>query len=125
MGRKRIREMKPLDRIGEEVDLDKCPGCSRHPDCFSFMEGKCTALKSVDKDCVFYFPAEKAIEESKQVYGKLKESGRHDLIQKYIKCYTALGILDDEVDEFDRKADELADYERTDFDALMKQSPDL
>ena len=27
MSRKRIKEVKPLDAIGESVDLDRCPDC--------------------------------------------------------------------------------------------------
>ncbi len=123
MGRKRIRELKPLDRIGEEVDLEKCPECTAHPDCFSWMDGKCTALKSVDEGCVFYCPAEKGTEEAKAAYRKLRAAGRFDLIDKYIKSLTALGVFDDEIEECDRKAEELDAYREADFEALMKQVP--
>ena len=123
MGRKRIRELKPLDKIGEEVDLDKCLICAEHPDCFSCMNGKCTALKSVDEDCVFYCPEQKAIDEAKLAYRRLKETRRFDLIRKYIKTFTALGVLDEEIDGFDREADALNVYEAADLDALMKQAP--
>ena len=57
MGRKLTKEIKPTDRIGEEVDLAKCPVCTDQPDCFSYMEGRCTALKSADEGCVFYCPS--------------------------------------------------------------------
>ena len=124
MGRKRTKEIKPLDRVGEEIDLEKCPVCTNHPDCFSNMEGRCTALKSADEGCVFYCPSHKAMAEAKQAYQKLKELGRTDLIRKYIKPMTALGLLDDELEEFDRKAAELDAYKNVDFDALMRETPD-
>ncbi len=103
MGRKRIREIKQLDKIGEPVDLEKCPECNGFPDCFSYMEGKCTALnESGDKDCVFYCPEQKAITESKMAYQKLKDSERVDLIGKYFKTLTALGVItDSSVDSLD------------------------
>ena len=123
MGRKRIREIKPRDRIGEEVDLENCPVCTAHTDCFCWMSGRCTALKSVDKDCAFYCPAEQAIQKAKQSYARLKEVGRFDLVMKYIKTYSAMGVLDDEIEDYDKKADELAAYENVDFDALMREKP--
>ena len=108
MSRKEIKEVKPLDVIGEPVDLDRCPDCHDYPDCFSCMDGKCTALKeSGGRSCVFYCPRERAIEFTKDSYQRLKEQGRIDLIMKYIKVFSLLGALDEEISDFDRTADEL------------------
>lgn len=100
MGRKRIKAEGSKDRIGETVDLAKCPSCEEHPDCFACMEGKCTALIiSGGQDCAFYKPAEVELVQCKESYRRLKESERTDLISKYIKPLTALGVLDDEISE--------------------------
>ncbi len=124
MGRKRKKPIGTLDRIGEEVDLTKCPECADHPDCFSWMEGRCTALNVSDgRGCVFYCPAQKAVDKSKIAYEQLKETGRDDLIGKYIKPLIAMGVLDDEIDEFDRTAEKLERFREEDFEALMKETP--
>lgn len=122
MGRKRIRGVKPKDKLGEPVELDKCPECLEHPDCFSWFDGRCTALKETNPEgCVFYCPEKKAISEAKAAYRKLRESGRFDLIEKYIKPLTAIGALDDEMDEFEREADELENFMNADFEAQVEQ----
>lgn len=55
MGRKKKEKVGTFDRIGEEVNLEKCPECLEHPDCFAWMEGRCTALnESGGQGCVFY-----------------------------------------------------------------------
>ena len=124
MGRKRTKAIGMADRIGEEIDLTKCPECNDHPGCFSCMDGRCTALnESGGKGCGFYCPKKKAIREAKAAYKKLKENGRYDLIRKYVKYYTAMGFLDDEIREYDRKAEELDTFKNVDFDSLMKQTP--
>ncbi len=123
MGRKRIREIRPKDIIGEEVNLESCPECVAHADCIAWMEGKCTALNTVDEGCVFYCPKEKAVKEAREAYRRLKKAGRFDLIQKYLKSLTALGVLDEELEEFERKAQELEAFRDADFDALMREVP--
>ena len=98
MGRKKKEKVGSFDRIGEEVNLEKCPECVEHPDCFAWMEGRCTALKeSGGRGCVFYCPAEKAIAEARVCFRKLMEQHRTDLIQKYFKSLSALGLLDEEI----------------------------
>ena len=57
MGRKKKEKVGSFDRIGEEVNLEKCPECVEHPDCFAWMDGRCTALKeSGCRGCVFLLP---------------------------------------------------------------------
>ena len=95
MGRKKKEKVGSFDRIGEEVNLEKCPECVEHPGCFAWMEGRCTALKeSGGRGCVFYCPAEIAIAEARVCFRKLMEQHRTDLIQKYFKALSALGLLD-------------------------------
>ena len=56
MGRKKKEKVGSFDRIGEEVNLEKCPECVEHPDCFAWMEGRCTALKeSGGRGCAFLY----------------------------------------------------------------------
>ncbi len=124
MGRKRKERTGIYDRIGEEISPEKCPECKEHTDCFSCMEGRCTALKaSGGQGCFFYKPAEKGIEECRSIYQKLRKSRRYDLIKKYFKSYVALGILDDDIDAETEYSRRLEDYRESDFKALMSQVP--
>ena len=110
MGRKKKEKTGTFDRIGEEVNLGKCPECIAHPDCFAWMEGRCTALKeSGGEGCVFYCLADTAIEEARQGFRKLMQMHRTDLIEKYFKALSALGFLDEEIDAVCRMTDQLAD----------------
>lgn len=98
MGRMRKMRTGTYDRIGEKVNLDKCPKCGWHSDCFACMNGHCTALsETVEGDCIFYKSYEDATAENIQCYQKLKEAGRYDLIQKYIKPLTEVGALEGEI----------------------------
>lgn len=101
MGRK-PKEDKPniiRDRGGERTDLFLCPICASHPDCFANIKERCTALSVVDESmpCPFYKSAEKNMAQAKQCYQHLKDTGRSDLISKYIKPLSAMGMLDDEI----------------------------
>ena len=119
MGRKKKEKVGSFDRIGEEVNLEKCPECVEHPDCFAWMDGRCTALKeSGGRGCVFYCSAEKAIAEARVCFRKLMEQHRTDLIQKYFKSLSALGLLDEEIDAVCRAVDQLSDQ-------MPEQSVDL
>ena len=110
MGRKKKEKIGTFDRIGEEVNLEKCPECMAHPDCFAWMEGKCTALnESGGEDCVFYCPADIAMEKARQCFRRLIELQRTELIQKYFKALSALGLLDKEIDAVCRMGDQLSD----------------
>ncbi len=112
------------DRTGEKVNLEKCPECLEHTDCFSCLEGRCTALNtSGGQGCPFYKPAEKGINDTGAAYQRLKKDRRYDLIGKYIKAYEAMGFLDDEIEEEERKAKRLEDYRESDFSNLMSQIP--
>ena len=118
MGRKKKEKVGNFDRIGEEVNLEKCPECPEHPDCFACLEGRCTALsESGGMSCVFYKPADKGIKECRDAYEKLKESGRYDLLQKYFKAFTALGFLDDEIEEEQRRVEMLRVCQDSDYKA--------
>ena len=124
MGRKRIKQIGDLDRIGEEVNLEKCPECGEHPDCFCNIKGKCTALNaSGGQGCVFYKTLEQALEESRMVYRKLKRIKRYDLIQRYIKVYMAMGILDDEIEAETEKIKEIEAFRHMDLQMLITQIP--
>ena len=120
MGRKKKEKVGLFDRIGEEVNLEKCPECLDHPDCFSCLEGRCTALsESGGRSCVFYKRADKGIKECKEAYQRLKDAGRYDLIQKYIKAFTAFGFLDEEIEEELRSVKDLDLFRDSDFESLM------
>ena len=71
MGRKRTRFFENItyDRIGEPVNMDKCPECAEHPDCFACINGKCTALsENGGQGCVFYKPEQQALQEVQRAY---------------------------------------------------------
>ena len=88
------------DRIGELVDLNKCPVCTAHTDCFGNINGKCTALNDSGvcngQGCVFYKNHDQALSENKAAFKKLVQTRRYDLINKYGKQLAALGAMDDE-----------------------------
>ena len=88
------------DRIGELVDLNKCPVCTAHTDCFGNINGKCTALNDSGvcngQGCVFYKNRDQALSENKAAFKKLVQTRRYDLINKYGKQLAAIGAMDDE-----------------------------
>ena len=88
------------DRIGELVDLNKCPVCTAHTDCFGNINGKCTALNDSGvcngQGCVFYKNRDQALSENKAAFKKLVQTRRYDLISKYGKQLAAIGAMDDE-----------------------------
>lgn len=88
------------DRIGELVDLNKCPVCTAHTDCFGNINGKCTALNDSGicngQGCVFFKNHDQALVENKAAFKKLVQTRRYDLINKYGKQLAALGAMDDE-----------------------------
>ena len=125
MGRRAKKKTGTLDRIGEEVNLRKCPECAEHPDCFCWMEGRCTALnEGGGEECPFYKPAERAMEENRRSYRRLKGMGRFDLINEYIKPLTALGLLDEEIEEANAFADELEDFKESDYAEALAGTED-
>lgn len=123
MGRKRKNFFEDItyDRIGEPVNMEKCPECAEHPDCFACIDGKCTALSECgDQGCVFYKPEQQAIQEVQRAYQVLKENKRYDLIQKYIKAFIALGAKDEEFYAGEDIMAELDEYAAEDFAAQLE-----
>ena len=123
MGRKKTRFIENItyDRIGEPVNMDKCPECAEHPDCFACIDGKCTALnESGGQGCVFYKPEQQALQEVQRGYQVLKENKRYDLIAKYMKALTALGATAPEFDDGDRIMEELDEFAAEDFAAQLE-----
>lgn len=87
----------PRERLGEYLELQGCPACSGHTDCFAWSEGRCTVLKEAnDKECVFYKPMEQVRKENQAIYEKLVKNKRYDLLEKYQFIYADLGIEDPE-----------------------------
>lgn len=123
MGRKRKNFIENItyDRIGEPVNMDKCPECAEHPDCFACIDGKCTALnESGGQGCVFYKPEQQALQEVQRAYQVLKENKRFDLIAKYMKALDALGATEQEFDAGESIMDELDEYAAEDYAAQLE-----
>lgn len=123
MGRKRKNFIENInyDRIGESVNLDKCPECAEHPDCFACIDGKCTALnESGGQGCVFYKPEQQALQEVQRAYQVLKENKRFDLIAKYMKALDALGATEQEFDAGESIMAELDEYAAEDYAAQLE-----
>ena len=124
MGRMRKIKTGTYDRIGEKVNLDKCPQCGWYSDCFACMDGYCTALSEVMGDrCSFYKSYDDAKAEVIQSYQRLKAAQRYDLIQKYIKQLTALGALDGEILELAQKGLEIDKALLMEFHVLNELAP--
>lgn len=125
MGRRRKEDAEEIirDRVGEVLNLDKCPECREHPDCFSQMNGRCTALKECGgQDCVFYKPMESAVAENQEIYEKLVRDRRYDLLGMYKKSYAALGVEDPEFCDSEGIRSELKSFEAADFEKHAEQS---
>lgn len=123
MGRKKTRFIENItyDRIGEPVNMDKCPDCAEHPDCFACIDGKCTALnESGGQGCVFYKPEQQALQEVQRAYQVLKENKRFDLIYKYMKALDALGATEQEFDAGESIMAELDEYAAEDYAAQLE-----
>ena len=123
MGRKRKNFIENItyDRIGEPVNMDKCPECAEHPDCFACIDGKCTALnEGGGQGCVFYKPEQQALQEVQRAYQVLKENKRFDLIYKYMKALDALGATEQEFDAGESIMDELDEYAAEDLAAQLE-----
>lgn len=123
MGRKRKNFFEDItyDRIGEPVNMDKCPECAEHPDCFACINGKCTALsENGGQGCVFYKPEQQALQEVQRAYQVLKENKRFDLIAKYMKALTALGATAQEFGAGESIMAELDEYAAEDFAAQLE-----
>ena len=105
------------DRVGEMTDLNECPVCTVHPDCFAIIEGHCTALQKTDdsKPCPFYKNAEVNMAEAKECYQRLKDKGRSDLIRMYIKPLSAMGMLDAEIEAAERYGEEFDSFRENDY----------
>ena len=117
-----MRRKKDIrDPAGRPVDLDECPDCSDHPDCFAWRVGKCMALNTVEKPCSFYRNAEENRTEIQTCYELLVQRGRSDLIRKYKSSLIAFGVFDQEFQDAGDFASELAEYRKKDYqDQLLR-----
>ena len=114
MGRPSKKHMI-TDRVGERVDPETLPMCEEHADCFAWVEGRCTALntKADPSACGFFKTTEQALSECRGCYRRLKEQERSDLITRYIKALTALGMLDEEIKAEELNREQLDAFEKT------------
>ena len=112
------------DRVGELTDLSECPVCAEHPDCFANIEGRCTALKKVEDGvpCPFYKNAEANMAEARRSYQRLKENGRSDLISRYIKPLSAMGLLDDEIEAAAQYGEEFDAFRESNYQEQLNRA---
>ncbi len=116
-----------MDRVGEKTDLSLCPACpvyGKMPDCFACIGGHCTALKETDetKPCSFYKSEEKNTADIQACYKRLKEKGRTDLINRYIKPLTALGALDEEISATEQYGEEFDAFQENDYQEQLNKA---
>lgn len=111
------KKHKITDRVGERVDPETLPICNAHPDCFAWMEGRCTALnaKADMENCGFYMTNEEAMAACRRCYKRLREQDRTDLIAKYIKPLTALGLLDEEIEAAEKYGEQFDSFEKSNY----------
>ena len=129
MGRK-PKENNPnivRDKVGEKTDLSLCPICpyaASQPDCFANIEGHCTALKvTEDSDiCSFYKCEAQAVADAKRSYQRLKEMGRPDLISKYIKSLSAMGVLDDDIEMAERYGEQFESFREQNYQEQLEKA---
>ena len=106
-----------VDKVGEETDLSLCPICAGHLDCHANIGGHCTALNAVDerKACAFYKSMDANLGEVRRCYQQLKIKGRRDLIDRYIRQMTAMGLLDDDIKAEEKFADILDSFKSSNY----------
>ncbi len=73
---------------------------------------------------LFFKPAEVELAQCKASYRRLKEEGKHELIRKYIKPLTALGVLEAETIGRTMEEFEAADYEKQLKESRLPVVPD-
>lgn len=112
------------DRVGEKTDLSLCPLCASHPDCFANIDGRCTALSRVDESaaCAFYKSTEENTAQAKRCYQHLKDAGRSDLISKYIKPLSALGMLDDEIEAAEQYGEQFDTFRESNYQDQLEKA---
>ena len=134
MGRrpKEVKEDNPnivVDRVGEKTDLSLCPACpvyGAQPDCFACIDGRCTALKETDETgiCSFYRSTEDNMAVVRKCYRRLRDMGRSDLIDKYVKPLTALGLLDDEIKAAEQYGEEFDTFRESNYREQLDKAID-
>ena len=107
------------DWVGESVEREVCPECKEHPDCFAWVDGRCTALTKADRSCGFYRAREWVREEGRQNYKRLKAVGRRDLIWKYHDTLMDTGAMDAEMREAEEQAEAFEVYREEHFKMQM------
>ena len=112
------------DRVGEKTDLSLCPPCASHPDCFANIDGRCTALSKVDEEqpCAFYKSIEENTADAKRCYQRLKDTGRSDLISKYIKPLSAMGMLDDEIEAAEQYGEQFDTFREDNYREQLEKA---
>jgi len=112
------------DRVGERTDLSLCPECAAHPDCFANIDGWCTALRRVDmaESCGFFKTEAQSMVEAKQCYQRLKDNGRADLIARYIKPLSALGLLDDEIEAAEQYGEQFDAFQESNYQEQLDKA---
>ena len=110
-----------IDPIGEEADAARLAECKAHPDCFSCVEGFCTALKPkyVGGKCVFYKERSRGYAENKAVYDKLVADGRYDLLDAYGDALSCLGAFDGELEEAGQMSEEMAAFRESSLQEIL------
>lgn len=113
-----------LDKVGEETDLSLCPICAGHLDCHANIDGHCTALNAVDKReaCAFYKSMDANLAAVRRCYQRLKKEGRRDLIDRYIRQMTAMGLLDDDIKAEEQYADILDSFRNSDYQEQLDEA---
>ena len=118
------KKHKITDWVGERLDPETLPVCNAHPGCFACVEGRCTALnkRATPDDCGFYKARAEAMAECRRCYERLKDQCRSDLISKYIKQLTAMGLLDEEIEAAERYGEELGHYEESNYQEQLEKA---
>ena len=113
-----------IDPLGEAVKTEKLARCQEHQDCFSCVDGYCTALhpKFVGTGCVFYKNRERSRAENKAIFERLWASRRSDLVSTYAGVYAAMGVFDEELEKMERMAAEMEAFRKKNLGEMMAAS---
>jgi hypothetical protein len=96
MGKKKKAEStKTAEEIQKE--LERLPYCEKHPDCQSWIEGRCKALARTyfgKRECPFYKSKSASQQAQLKCLERLVKQGRMDLLGRYRGALLQSGVYE-------------------------------
>jgi hypothetical protein len=124
MGKKKKAEStKTAEEIQKE--LERLPYCEKHPDCQSWIEGRCKALVRTyfgKRECPFYKSKSASQQAQLKCLERLVKQGRMDLLGRYRGTLLQSGVYEINDAYMKSVAEELKSYDAECFQELMTET---